>query len=113
MPTLRGTFGVGPVYSSPPSPFLIRFPVADTRPLQGIVAEFSLPKIRYLPSTSRSPHYWVCAILTAPSSLPTPHTNSSPRTPSSNAQRPAHLCNVPAQSSAPSTLSLNSPPAHQ
>src|ERR1700683_2238465 len=59
------------------------------------------------------PHSWMCAILTAPSSFPTLHTNSSPHTPSSIAQMPAHLCNVPAQFSAPSTSSLNSPPAHQ
>src|ERR1035438_8901007 len=57
------------------------------------------------------PHSWMCAILTAQSSSPTPHTNSSPHTPSSIVQTPAHLCNVPAQSSAPSTSSLNFPPA--
>src|ERR1700683_4432127 len=50
---------------------------------------------------------------TAPSSFPTPHTNSSVRTPSSIVQTPARQCNVPAQSSAPSTSSLSSPPAHQ
>src|SRR5260370_39392628 len=55
----------------------------------------------------------MCAILTAQSSSPTPNTNSSPHTPSSIAQMPAHLCNVPVQSSARSTSSSNSPQAHQ
>src|SRR5579863_6002834 len=51
--------------------------------------------------------------LTAPPSFPTPHRNSSPRMPCSIAQTPVHLCNDPAQSSAPSTSFLNSPPTHQ
>src|SRR5215831_1120649 len=63
--------------------------------------------------TAASPHSWMCAPFTARSSPPTPHTNSSAHTPSSIAQTPVHLCNVQPQSSAPSTSSLNFPPAHR
>src|SRR5215471_9639021 len=62
---------------------------------------------------SLPPFLDVRPFLTARSSSPTPHTNSSPHTPSSIAQMPVHLCNVQPQSSAPSTSSLNFPPAHQ
>src|SRR5215469_16432399 len=62
---------------------------------------------------SLPPFLDVRPLLTARSSSPTPHTNSSAHTPSSIAQTPVHLCNVQPQSSAPSTSSLNFPPAHR
>src|SRR5215469_6754155 len=62
---------------------------------------------------SQPPFLDVRPFLTARSSSLAPHTNSSPHTPSSIAQTPVHLCNVQPQSSAPSTSSLNFPPAHQ
>src|SRR5579864_9308054 len=93
------------IYRQPPPTFR----VAD----HPFVAEFFASQKPLPAEYKQIAHSWMRAILTAPAWFPNPHTNSSPRTPSSVAQTQAHLCNVPAQSSATSTLSLNSPPAHQ